>query len=557
MSRKNSTKKNKCRPHLRSTFVFFFIIALLSYTSYKLVNIKLTSAQASTNSEITEEYYGLRGNIYDRNGVALSTTIQKFRLILDTKKIKGSDEKFTNILTTNIDLSDKEYNNLLSVVKAKKLRYYVVKRDLSKNEMKSMEKTPIPGIWVESYSKRVQSNDELAGPVVGFVNDNDEGVSGVESALNDKLKGKKGITISSKAGSGMNIPSSEKIIQKASDGEDIHLSIDRSLQYKTSQTLLNQVQEYGASGGVAIVADVRSGEILALADVNGAKGGESASFAKQTDLSKATSLVYEPGSTHKAITVAAALEKETVTPDTKFTVPYRLVFQEHEIEDSEEHATAEMSVSEIVRDSSNVGTIKISFTLDKPDLYEKQKKFGLGKRTGVELPAEEEGIVKEVSEYNETSRPTISIGNGIAVTPMQMLSTYMTIANGGVKVTPTLIKGKKTETERVLSVKVADELKVMLEDVVLNGTGESAKIEGYKVAGKTGTARKYPYFKPPYTYIASFAGFAPADDPRYAVLVVIDAPKGAYYGGVVAAPVFASVLQDTLITNNIMPTGNE
>ena len=272
--------------------------------------------------------------------------------------------------------------------------------------------------------------------------------------------------------------------------------------------------------------------------------------------------VYEPGSTNKVITVGGALEEKIISPSTTFSVPDNIVFDKQNFPDAESHEPATWNAGDILRESSNVGTIMIASRLQKTRLDKYMRAFGYGSKTALNFPGEAPGILLNPKNWSDTSIATIPTGNGIAVTPMQMLNVYMTIANGGQKVDPRLVKSvldengdrqdtKVTGQTQVISNQTAGQLNTMLQGVVKNGTGTKANVPGYSVAGKTGTSRK-----PPYTnkkHMASFAGFAPASNPRLAVIVILDEPEGQIYGGTVAAPVFSRLMSAALRVVGVTP----
>jgi cell division protein FtsI (penicillin-binding protein 3) len=314
-----------------------------------------------------------------------------------------------------------------------------------------------------------------------------------------------------------------------------------------------------------VIADVRTGDVLAMVTVDGETVAAPAHPAPAASPNRPLTDVFEPGSTNKVVTIAAALEAGIVSPGTVLQVPGRIEVDGQEFEDVSAHPTS-MTVADIVRESSNVGTILIARKLGEERFDAALRAFGFGSTTGLAFPGEAEGLLLPLDQYNATSLASMPVGNGIAVTAMQMLDVYTTIANDGVARAPRLItatvdaEGNRQEaplgaTRRVLSEGTARSMRQMLETVVADGTGTKAQIPGYHVAGKTGTARKPPYEKPPYKYVASFAGFAPAESPRLAAIVVLDEPKSNYSGGQVAAPVFARIMQYALAVERVPASG--
>ena len=333
------------------------------------------------------------------------------------------------------------------------------------------------------------------------------------------------------------------------------------MQYQAERVLADEVAGAHAKGGMAILTDVRTGNILAMVSVDGANGAIPAHPSSGLSPNRPLTDVFEPGSTAKVVTIAAAIEAGLVNPSTVLSVPQSITVDNTKYEDVDTHPTL-MTVADIVRQSSNVGTIEIARMLGRDRFDAAIHAFGFGAPSGTGYPGEAAGILLPRAQYNATSLASMPIGSGIAVTAMQLLDVYMTIANGGVAHSPRLVTSTldgaghrrqvlSSADHTVVSPNTAAQVRQMLEGVVAGGTGTQARISGYRVAGKTGTARKPPYLKPPYNYVASFAGFAPADAPRLAAVVVLDEPQGAVYGGEVAAPAFAKMMQYALTVERV------
>jgi cell division protein FtsI (penicillin-binding protein 3) len=347
-------------------------------------------------------------------------------------------------------------------------------------------------------------------------------------------------------------------------GNDLILSLDQSLQYELERALVDAVGAATAKGGLAIVEDTRTGSILAMANVTG-DGAGAARPSSPTEHNRAVTDVYEPGSTNKVITMAGALEEGLVTPDSRFTVPDKYQVGNHLFSDHDPHPPTDWSVTDILTESSNVGTIMVAQKLGKERLDRYLRGFGFGKRTGIRFPGEPNGLLLDPDDWWVTSMGTVPIGNGLAVSALQMLQVYAAIANGGVWRPPVLVAATLDETgrrhdvppgepRRVVSPRTAALLNQMLRNVVREGTGTNASIPGYTVAGKTGTARKPLEGARGYsgTYVASFVGFVPAEDPRLAAVVILDEPT-PIYGSQVAAPVFSRIMQYALRLERIPP----
>jgi cell division protein FtsI (penicillin-binding protein 3) len=348
------------------------------------------------------------------------------------------------------------------------------------------------------------------------------------------------------------------------------------LQYAVEQKTVEQVKNVNAQGGMAIAMDLTDGDIVAMANV---KRDPQTGTVATTSANLAVTDPYEPGSVNKVIAIAAALEAGLVAPDTKIDVPAELVWlrnskYEKRFHDSEQHGNEVLTVQQVLAQSSNIGTIQIANKLQQQQLDAAFRSFGLGARTGINFPGESKGLYRSLKDWSGTSLPTMAIGQGVAVTAVQMLSVYATIANGGRSITPRLVSGTidadgtrhelpVAEGRQVISAATAQKLNVMLRDVITEGTGNKAGIPGYVVAGKTGTAQKpqanggYKDDKGITHYVSSFVGFMPADNPKVAVLVMIDDPdgtKGLYYASDVAAPLFQDIGQRVLTQLRIPPT---
>jgi cell division protein FtsI/penicillin-binding protein 2 len=348
------------------------------------------------------------------------------------------------------------------------------------------------------------------------------------------------------------------------NGKDAYLTVDHSLQGQVERILRRARARWSALAATAVVLDPRTGGVLALGVEPGFDANLFPTVARwEPDRlrNRAVTDTYEPGSTFKVVTIGGVLESGIVSPSTKFRLPYKLQVADRVIHDAEPRGTQTMTVSQILSQSSNVGVVTLAFQLQRDRLSDWIHRFGFGRKTGVDFPGETRGIVLPPDKWSGSTIGNVPIGQGIAVTPIQMAAAYGTIANDGMWIQPHLvdrIEGEKPvvpEKRRVLSPRTSAELNKMLRGVVREGSGTTAQIPGYKVAGKTGTAAK-PEPTGGYSdtrYVASFVGFVPASRPRLVVLVTVDEPKGAIWGGVVAAPVFAEIAQFALQYLDIPP----
>jgi cell division protein FtsI (penicillin-binding protein 3) len=421
----------------------------------------------------------------------------------------------------------------------------------------------------------VYPNGELAAGILGWVNAEGKGGGGIEQQLEKQLAGKDGEIRYAQSG-GRQVPTVGAEETPAVPGSDIELTIDRDIQWAAQNAIARQVEKSRADRGYVIVQDTRTGEILAMANSPG---------FDPNDLSRATSAnlgnaalqdAYEPGSTAKVMSMAAVLEEKVATPTTRVVVPNRLHRGDRLFQDDIDHPTWYLTLNGVLAKSSNIGTILATGQLGRTQaeankvLYSYLRKFGIGEPTGLGFPGETPGILAPPQEWSTSQQYTIPFGQGVSINAMQAASVYSTIANGGVRIEPTLIRGTKgpdgrfdpapkPEKTRVVSEKTAKTLARMLESVVDDeeGTGTKARIAGYRVAGKTGTANRVDPATGKYRgYTSSFAGFAPADQPRITVYCAIqNATEGSYFGGQICGPVYKQVMRFALKSLQVPPTG--
>jgi cell division protein FtsI (penicillin-binding protein 3) len=446
-------------------------------------------------------------------------------------------------------------------------QFEYVARQVSPRIAKKIAALELPGIFLEAEPKRVYPNGRIASHVVGFVNIDGSVMEGVEAQYNRVLAGKPGVVRFEKDTFGTQLPQADSTYDQPEPGRSILLTLDKDIQYFTESALMDAVQQYQADSGTAILMRPRTGEILALANVPDFDPNHYNKFTDDERRNRALADVYEPGSIFKAVTLAAALSERVVDPKTTFTVPDQLQVADRVIHDSSPHATQRMDVHQIITESSNVGTVMVGQKLGGEGLDEYVHRFGFGSKTGLDFPGESPGIVRPLEEWSGSSIGNIPIGQGIAVTPLQMVSAYATIANRGVWVEPRVLAGTidgdayldpadPSAKRRVLRGGVARTVTEILSDVVSEGTGTQAQIPGYEVAGKTGTAQKVleegGYGE---DYFASFAGYAPAKRPEVAAIVILDSPT-PIYGGLTAAPTFKIIVQRALRELSVAPSHN-
>jgi cell division protein FtsI (penicillin-binding protein 3) len=426
----------------------------------------------------------------------------------------------------------------------------------------------LPGVGVLTEERRLHPAQDLAASVVGYTDQDGRGLGGIESAWNSVLAGKDGKATVSVDGSGRVIPTAPKSVVDPVPGRDVQLTIDRDLQWYAQDLLAKRVAETEAENGSVVVMDVKTGEVLALATAPTFDPDHRTHVPLSRLGNPAVSDVYEPGSVAKLMTASAALEAGVVTPDTVLTVPSTMAFGGHRFQDAEPHPVEKLTFTGVLVTSSNIGTMQVAERLGPQRLHDAFTRFGFGATSGLGLPGESAGHVLDVKDWSATTLPTNAIGQGVDGTVMNAISVYQTIANGGVRMTPTIVKSvvgadgtavpaAKAPPKRVVSAAVATSVRTMLEGVVTaEGTAPLAAIQGYRIAGKTGTAQRVVDGRyAPGNYTSSFIGFAPADAPRLVVAVVLQGTgKKEHFGGAVSGPVFKDVMSFALRSLKVPPT---
>ena len=495
-----------------------------------------------------------RGAIVDRNNVDLALTVPVKTITANPSQIENprdSARELSLILDTELSVLEERLSQTHR-------QFAYLERQVEDEVAEKVLNLGITGIYVQEEMSRIRPGEDLALNLLGRTDIDGIGISGVEKAYDFLLTGSSGLMEVERGAGGLTIPGgSHQIIEQSQQGETLVLSIDRSVQFAAEQILIDGVIAANAQGGTLVAMRPDTGEIVASATVSRNSEGQ---VGVSSD-NRAITWAYEPGSIMKPLTFAGILEEKVAGPSSLREVPNAIEIWEDVFIDSFAHETEEWNVTEILKRSSNVGTILWAQDLGESRLYDRLTDFGLGQRSGLELPGETRGSLPELKKWSGTSLPTISIGQGVATTPMQMLVAYSSIANGGVRPAPSLILGARDNDgmfelmpsgtpQRIFSSETAELLTAMMEEVVIDGTGTQAQVPGYRVAGKTGTAWKphpdggYGEETNEIKYVASFAGFLPADQPELTVIVVIDEPVGSIYsGGRAAAPVFAEFAQ--------------
>ncbi|MFC9705475.1 peptidoglycan D,D-transpeptidase FtsI family protein [Streptomyces sp. NPDC056943] len=589
------------RPRLRLISLGLTLVMLVFVVRLLQVQAVDASAYAAKADRYRFQDHTLsaeRGEITDRNGIALAASVDAYDITADPKlftpeesKLPDAPEQAAALLAP---ILDKDPAELAKKLRTPKSRYTLLARKQTPqvwNQIKDLKKVYgeksratggtgvnlLGGVLSEPSTKRVYPNGELAAGILGYVNAEGKGAGGVESMLDPELAGKDGKIRFTESG-GRQVPTAGSQGTPAVPGSDIELTIDRDIQWAAQQAITEQVKKSKADRGYVVVQNTRTGEVLAMANAPGFDPNDLSAANAAAMGNAALQDAYEPGSTSKVMSMAAVLEEGKATPGTHVTVPNRLHRGDRLFQDDVDHKTWYLTLNGVLAKSSNIGTILATGRLGDTQaesnkvLHTYLRKFGMGSPTGLNFPGETPGILAEPQDWSTSQQYTIPFGQGLSVSAMQAASVYSTVANKGVRIEPTLVRGTKgpdgrftpapaPKESRVVSEKTADTLAKMLESVVddREGTGNKAAIPGYRVAGKTGTANRVDpelgYYK---GYTASFAGFAPADNPQVTVYCAIQNPtKGSYFGGQICGPIYKKVMEFALKTLHTAPTGSE
>ncbi|WEB43069.1 penicillin-binding protein 2 [Streptomyces yunnanensis] len=588
------------RPRLRLVALALTLVMLafvVRLVQVQAVDAAAYSAKANENRYVPVKLAAERGAITDRNGVDLATTVDAYDITADPSllapdklKIKDAPQQAAALLAPILDESRE---TLAAKLDQPASRYVLLARQRTPQvwkKIKDLRKTldakaaapksaPRPnvlvGIFADKHSKRVYPGGDLAAGLLGFVNGTGKGAGGLEAQLNKELAGTDGKLVYAQSG-GRRVPTADTQEHPAVPGTDVQLTIDRDIQWAAQQAISDQVEKSRADRGYVVVQDTRTGQILALANAPGFDPNDLSKAGPDTLGNPALTDAYEPGSTSKLMSMAAVLEEGAASPYTRVTVPNRLHRGDRLFSDDVDHDTWHLTLNGVLAKSSNIGTILATGQLGTTQpqanrvLYSYLRKFGIGQPTGLNFPGETDGILAKPEKWNTSQQYTIPFGQGLSLNAVQAASVYSTIANGGERIAPTLVRGATgpdgryvpapaPAQSRVVSTKTATTLSAMLESVVDDdeGTGAKAKIDGYRVGGKTGTSNRVdPKTGRYHGYTASFAGFAPADKPRITVYCAVQNPThGSYFGGQVCGPIFQKVMAFALKTLQVPPTG--
>ncbi len=501
----------------------------------------------------------------DRDGNPFAYTVAASRVVADPTLV-AHPARTARALSTLLDVPEADLTEKLS----RDNRYVVLAEKVAPETTDAIDALDLPGISFEDDPVRLYPAGAVGGQVVGFIGRDGDGLAGIEQTFQDQLAGTDGHRRVEVGSGGNPIPSGIDESTPAVDGDTVKLTLDEDLQYVTDQRLAQACADGATTRASAVVLDVHTGHVAAMGSCPGYDPGSYNTTDPALLGNPVVSDVFEPGSVMKAVTLSAALEEGKAEPDTMLTVNGHIDAGDRVVTDAHDHEPIQWTVTGILAKSSNVGAIMLAREVGDEKLEHYLRAFGLGSRTGIELPGESAGILQDSADWTAARAANVPIGQGVSVTTLQMASIYQTIANGGVRIEPRIVDSvtdpsghltpaREPASTRVISKSTADKMAYMLEAVVgPGGTAPLGEIEGFRVAGKTGTAQRANPACNCYAgggYVTTFVGFAPADDPQYVVAVDLERPTSSAEGGQVAAPVFADVMKYALTANGVVPSG--
>jgi len=569
-SRRSATGLSPLQRGVRNRWGLVIMCALLVAVVGRLAIVQGVDGAAYANAAEqdrlrTYPIAALRGAIVDAHGNPLAYTVAASRVVADptvvTHKARTATELSPILGVPVADLTEKL---------SQKGRYVVLATKVLPEKTDAIDKLELSGISFEDDPVRLYPAGAVGGQVVGFVGRDGAGLAGIERKFQAQLAGTDGHRRVEVGSGGNPIPSGIDESTPAVDGDTVKLTLDQDLQYVTDQRLAAACQDGSTTRGSAVVLDVHTGHVVAMGSCPGYDPGNYSKTDPDLLGNPAVSSVFEPGSVMKGVTLSAAVEEGKAQPDTVLSVNGHIQAGDKVVMDAHDHAPVNWTVTGILAHSSNVGAIMLAREVGDSTLEKYLRAFGLGSRTGIELPGESAGILQKSQDWTASRAANVPIGQGVSVTTLQMASIYQTIANGGVRIPPRIVDSvttpggrvvdaPKPESTRVTSEDTAKKMAYMLEAVVgPHGTAPLGQIEGFRVAGKTGTAQRPNPACNCYAgggYVTTFVGFAPADDPKYVVAVDLERPTSDEEGGQVAAPVFHDIMKYALTAGGVVPSG--
>lgn len=563
------------RPALRLRVAFFVMAFVLSLFAGRLVLLQgvdpdsyaLAAAQENTKPFVL---HASRGAILDRDGVPLAISDDAVAITADPSQTSANAQRIAAILAPM--LPGTTYDKIVTALMRPNSRYVKiagkVRPQVWEQIKAGLKKQSLGGIYTEADPVRSYPNGAIAANVVGFVGAEGNGLGGLELSLNDRLSGEDGKAMYEVDTRGNRIPLANHTVAEPQPGVSAQLTIDRDLQWFAEQRIARQVQLMKAESGSVVLMDRQTGELLVAATYPSLDPLKPAAASEEARGNRLLDRVYEPGSVQKVVTMAALTDAGLISPTTRISVPGSYRVADRTIHDHFNHGTLRLTAAGVVAKSSNIGTVIAAREMQRQKFVEYLRKFGFGQSTGIDFPGQSRGLMPRGDDWSELTRSNVAFGQGLSASAVQMAAAVNVIANGGVYVQPKLVRqyvdksGATTavpsgEPRRVVSEQAARQVTTMMEAVTgEGGTAKLARIPGYRVAGKTGTAQRADSRCGCYQgYTTSFAGFAPADNPRFVAYVVLQNPANGHSGGAQAAPVFHDVMTQALTKYAIPPTG--
>jgi cell division protein FtsI (penicillin-binding protein 3) len=523
-----------------------------------------------------------RGSILDSGGTVLANSVIRYNVVVD-QTVNTKTEKYKRLVEGQDKLEDVTRDQAISELAAVlgmdaddlrkavtgEEKYHIIAKDLKPDMEDKISKLQVPGIVTEGVSKRVYPNGSVAGGIFGFLQDGSTGQAGIEQTQDEVLRGTDGKRLFEIGADGLRIPVGVDELTRPQDGKDVKLTLNSDLQYFAQQAIQSQSDKLGAEWGVIIVMDVKTGNIIAMADTNAPDPNDPGRTAARDRGVRSVTAAYEPGSVEKMITASALIEEGKSSPLDTFTLPPSYTVDGQTFSDSFAHGTEERTLAGILGWSMNTGTVMAGQRLTKDERHDWLQKFGIGEAPDVGLPATSSGILTPADQWDGRQEYTVLFGQGVSQSTLQTVRAFQAIANNGVMLEPRLIDGylspdgteekvQPQPSRQVVSDGTAQKVQDILESAVTEGQIKDAGIDGYRVGAKTGTSEspcddgKSGFCG----YTASIVGMAPMDDPRFIVEVVLQRPKGSIYG-ITQGPVFRSVMSQVLRTYNVQPSTGE
>jgi cell division protein FtsI (penicillin-binding protein 3) len=544
-------------------FAFFFAVTVARAFYLQIIEKEQLVRLAERQYQKIVPLTPVRGVIYDRNNAPLAVSIEMDSCYAEPRSIDNVRDvaaRLAPFLGMSRETLERKLNG--------NRNFAWLQRRMPPDLVQKIKELDLDGIGFVKETKRFYPNGEVAGHVIGFTGLDPDGLEGVELKYNSTILGSTGYLVTERDALGRDVAQKGTVVTKASKGQNVTLSLDKNIQYITEKELAKAVTDSGAKGGMALVVEPQSGRVLAMANYPSFNPNAYSRYSPSFLRNKTIVDSFEPGSTFKVFLIAAALEEKVVTPNDAFNCENgSYSIGGRTIHDT--HKYGRLTVADILKYSSNIGAAKIGGRLGQERLYNHLKDFGFGARSGIDLPGEAYGYLRNGSQWFGVDLATISFGQGVSATALQLVMAVSAVANGGILMKPYVVEKisdengvemeqiSPQERRRVISPETARVMARMMEGVATEGgTGMNAAVEGYRVAGKTGTAQKVDPVTRGYSVdkrTASFVGFIPADNPKLVILVVVDEPKTSPYGGVVAAPAFSAIAQQSLCYLKVPP----